>query len=333
DGCAQVIFPYHRHVDGLVEKWRGKGRIGTTGRGIGPAYADKVARTGIRVADILDEKIFEQRLHAALAEKSAVIEKVYEQEPENYEALFETSRAQAERLRPLIVDGGALLRDAAAEGKRILFEGAQGSMLDLDAGTYPYVTSSWTGIWGIAGGTGFPPNRLSRSLAVTKAYCTRVGEGPFPTELFGEMGDRLREAGNEYGATTGRPRRCGWFDMIASRYAAELNGLDGVFMTNLDVLSGFEKIGVGVGYRTSQGEVARFPAELSSLDGIEPIWKEMPGWSEDITSVQSFSDLPPTAQDYLRFLEKGLGVPIERVSVGPDRSQSFLGENGQENLW
>ena len=192
DGSAQVIFPYHRHVDGLVEKWRGKGRIGTTGRGIGPAYADKVARTGIRVADILDEKVFEQRLLAALAEKSAVIEKVYGQAPENYEELFETSRAQAERLRPLIVDGGALLRDASQEGKRILFEGAQGSMLDLDAGTYPYVTSSWTGIWGIAGGTGFPPNRLSRSLAVTKAYCTRVGEGPLavldiPDRIWGKV--------------------------------------------------------------------------------------------------------------------------------------------------
>ena len=281
----------------------------------------------------MDEKVFEQRLLAALAEKSAVIEKVYGQAPENYEELFETSRAQAERLRPLIVDGGALLRDASQEGKRILFEGAQGSMLDLDAGTYPYVTSSWTGIWGIAGGTGFPPNRLSRSLAVTKAYCTRVGEGPFPTELFGEMGERLREAGNEYGATTGRPRRCGWFDMLASRYAAELNGLDGVFMTNLDVLSGFETIGVGMGYKTPQGEVSRFPAEFSSLEQVEPIWIEMPGWSEDITSVQSYSDLPETAQDYLRFLEKGLGVPIERVSVGPDRCQSFLGENGQENLW
>jgi len=333
DGRAHVIFPYHRHLDGLAEHWRGDGRIGTTGRGIGPAYSDRVARTGIRLADLLKPDYFKQRLHAALAEKVAQIDKVYGAIPENYDHLYESSLELAERFRPLIVDGGAILRDSYANEKRVLFEGAQGSMLDLDAGTYPFVTSSWTGVWGISGGTGFPANRIDRAIAVSKAYCTRVGEGPFPSELFGEEGERLRVAGNEFGATTGRPRRCGWFDLVSARYACDLNGLDGVIITNLDVLSGFGDISVVIGYRTNGKEVSVYPAELGDLAGIEPIVQTFPGWDEDITAVRNFNDLPQTAQDYLRFLEQGLGVNIDRVSVGPGRQQLFVGENGCADLW
>lgn len=333
DGRCHVIFPYHRHVDRLAETWRGEGRIGTTGRGIGPAYADKVARTGIRLADILHPEYFEQRLRAALAEKNALIAKVYGDAPEPHVRLFEESRALAERFRPLIVDGGELLRAADRAGRRILFEGAQGSLLDLDAGTYPYVTSSWTGVWGIPGGTGFPPNRLGRTYAVAKAYSTRVGEGPLPTEQNNELGQRIREAGREYGATTGRPRRCGWFDAVAARYAVELNGLDGVILTNLDVLRGFHPLRVAVAYRVPGRELHTFPAEVGVLPDMEPVYAELPGWDEDIGGVRRFASLPPAAQQYVRFLEQQLGVPIERVSVGPDRAQILNGEHGREDLW
>ncbi|MAW61223.1 MAG: adenylosuccinate synthase [Planctomycetes bacterium] len=333
DGRAHVILPYHQQLDGLAEVWRGEGRIGTTGRGIGPAYADKVARTGIRVADLLDPDYFRRRLHAALAEKNAMIERVYGQKPEFDESLADQALECAERLRGLVVDGGALLRQAEADGKRILFEGAQGAMLDLDAGTYPFVTSSWTGVAGIAGGTGFPARSLNRAYAVTKAYTTRVGEGPFPSELHGEMGERLRAAGNEYGATTGRPRRCGWFDAVVARYASALNGLDGIFLTNLDVLSGFEEVPVTVGYRDGDQVLTEFPADGAVLERLEPVQEVLPGWQEDITAVRRFEDLPETCQNYVRFLEQQMGAPIERISVGPGRDQIFRGENGRDCLW
>lgn len=324
DGRAHLIFPYHCQVDGLVETWRGAGRIGTTGRGIGPAYADKVARTGIRLSDVLDPEVFEARLRAALAEKTALMRKVYGVEPESHEDLFEETRAMAERLRPMIVDGGALVRDAHRRGDGILFEGAQGVMLDLDSGTYPYVTSSWTGVAGICGGVGFPPNRIDRSLAVTKAYCTRVGEGPFPSELDDEVGQKLRDQGNEYGATTGRPRRCGWFDAVQARYACDLNGLDGVFVTNLDVLSGFEEVNMCVAYRMPDGrEVTEFPADFGSLEGVTPVFRSFPGWEVDITAAQSLEDLPETCLAYVRAMEEELGVPAVSLSVGPGRDQMF----------
>jgi len=330
DSRVHVIFPYHCQIDGLVETWRGEGRIGTTGRGIGPAYADKVSRTGIRLADILDSETFEKRLHAALAEKNAVMAKVYGVEPEPYDDLFEKTRALAERLRPLVVDGGALARKAHQDGQRILFEGAQGAMLDLDAGTYPYVTSSWTGVAGIAGGVGFPPNCIDRSLAVTKAYCTRVGEGPFPSELTCETGQRLRDQGNEYGATTGRPRRCGWFDALQARYACALNGLDGVFVTNLDVLSGFEEVQVCVAYRLADGsEVQDYPAELGKIDDIQPVFKTLPGWTEDITAATTLDDLPSACRDYVTFLEQQMRVPVVSLSVGPGRTQMFVCDSAQ----
>lgn len=333
DGRAHVILPYHQQLDGLAEVWRGEGRIGTTGRGIGPAYADKVARTGIRVADFLQPEYLRQRIHAALAEKNAMIERVYGQQPEYGEELADRVLECAVRLKDLIVDGGALLREAAKAGKRILFEGAQGAMLDLDAGTYPYVTSSWTGVAGIAGGTGFPARDLTRAYAVTKAYTTRVGEGPFPSELHGEMAERLRAAGNEYGATTGRPRRCGWFDAVVARYASDFNGIDGVFLTNLDVLSGFEEIPVTVAYRDGEQLIHDFPAEEAVLERLQPVQEVLPGWTEDITGVRSFSELPETCQAYVRFLEQQMGAPVEQISVGPGRDQIFRGENARGDLW
>ena len=327
DGRAHVIFPYHRQLDAMSELCRGDAKIGTTGRGIGPAYSDKVARTGLRVVDLLHREHFEKRFRVALAEKQSLAEKVYGQELQDVDGLFEQMLEMVERIRPLVVDGGALAREAYAQGKSVLFEGAQGTMLDLDAGTYPFVTSSWTGVWGIAGGTGFPPNQLERALAVTKAYCTRVGEGPFPTELFDADGDMMAKVGHEFGATTGRPRRCGWFDAVQARYATQLNGLDGVYLTKLDVLSGFETIKMATAYRLGGETVTDFPAEAGVLGDLEPVYTEFPGWAEDITEVRCFADLPTNCQTYIRALEVELGVPAVQISVGPDRNQLFPGES------
>jgi len=333
DSRAHVIFPYHRHLDSMTEVWRGSGRIGTTGRGIGPAYADRVARTGIRIADVLDPEVFRMRLEASLAEKDAILSKVYEAEPEDHANLFEESRELAERLRPLIVDGGSLLTTAYKEGKQVLLEGAQGTMLDLDAGTYPYVTSSWTGTWGIAGGTGLPPRALDRAYGVSKAYCTRVGEGPFPTEMEGEEEELLRKQGNEYGATTGRPRRCGWFDAVQARYACRLNGLDGVILTNLDVLAGFPRIRVATAYVLGGKPTSAFPAETGLRPDLEPEYVDLPGWEEDISDVRRFEDLPASTRAYVAFLEEEMGVPIVQISVGPDRDQMVPGRAGEVSLW
>ncbi|MDA0666731.1 MAG: adenylosuccinate synthase [Planctomycetota bacterium] len=324
DSRVHLIFPYHCQLDGLAERGRGEAKIGTTGRGIGPAYSDKVARTGIRLADAMNAETFAELLTNAMEEKNNFMRKVYGVEPENQQGLLEKTLAQVERLRPLVVDGGAMVRKAHATGERILFEGAQGLMLDLDAGTYPFVTSSWTGLAGVSGGAGFPPNRIDRALAVSKAYCTRVGSGPFPSELDNAVGQKLRDQGNEYGATTGRPRRCGWFDAVQARYACSLNGLDGVFLTNLDVLSGFEELAVCVGYRFEDGtETTEFPGDLSCLSKITPVFKTMPGWSVDITAARSLEELPETCRAYVAFLEDQMQTTITTLSVGPGRDQLF----------
>ena len=318
---AHVIFEHHKRIDHLSERWLGEGRIGTTGRGIGPCYADKAARTGLRIGDLLDREHLRARLRATLAEKNALIEKVHGEEPVSFDEEFERYAAIGERLAPFVTDTGAEVRAAFAAGKEILFEGAQGALLDLDHGTYPFVTSSSTGVAGIGAGAGFPPNKVERVYGIAKAYCTRVGEGPFPTEDHGVEGARLRDEGNEYGATTGRPRRCGWFDAVAMRYSLELNGADGWVMTNLDVLSIFDTIRVATSYSLAGRALKEYPAGCADLGAVEPVFEEHPGWNQDITGVRAWGDLPQAARDYVEWVERLVGVPIVMLSVGPERRQ------------
>lgn len=315
---AHVIFEHHKRIDGLAERWKGDGRIGTTGRGIGPAYADKAARTGLRMNDLLDPERCRARLQAALGEKNALIESCGET-PIDLEDELSRYTAAGDRLRPFVCDTGAEVRDAYKAGKNVLFEGAQGVLLDIDHGTYPYVTSSNTGVGGIPNGVGFPPRQIERSLGIAKAYCTRVGEGPFPSELHGEEAEALRAAGNEYGATTGRPRRAGWFDAVAVAYTLELGGADGWIATKLDVLTGMKTLPVCVAYETGGERYERYPAHLCSLDDVQPVYEEHPGWDEDIADVRSFDALPDAAKAYIARLEQLVGVPIEMISVGPAR--------------
>jgi adenylosuccinate synthase len=319
--AAHVIFEHHRLIDQLSERWRGEGRIGTTGRGIGPAYADKAARVGLRVCDLLEPGHCRTRLKAALAEKNALIHKVHGERPLDLEGQLDRYTSLAERLRPFVGDTGAEVRAAYRAKKRILFEGAQGAMLDIDAGTYPFVTSSNTGSDGIPAGASFPPRWIERSIGIAKAYCTRVGEGPFPTELENAIGARIREQGHEYGSTTGRPRRCGWFDVVAARYALELSGADGLIVTNLDVLTGFDQVRAAVEYSFEGRTFSTWPAHLADLDRVTPHYKDFAGWSEDITRVRRFDDLPRNARAYVEWLEKELAVPIVMLSVGPEREQ------------
>jgi adenylosuccinate synthase len=316
---AHVIFEHHKRIDGLSESWRGKGRIGTTGRGIGPCYADKAARTGLRVADLLDPERAKDRLGAALAEKNALIERVHGEKPLDVAEQIEHYVSMGDRLRPFVADVGAEVRRAYKEGREVLFEGAQGVMLDIDHGTYPYVTSSSTGVGGIAGGAAFPPQHIDQAWGIAKAYCTRVGEGPFPSEIFGEAAEALRKAGNEFGATTGRPRRAGWFDAVAVRYAFDLTGASGWIMTKLDVLSGLEEIPYAVAYQAGSERWTEYPAHLASMDDIQVELEAMPGWSEDITGIRSFKDLPDNARAYVEHMETITGVPIVMISVGPGR--------------
>jgi adenylosuccinate synthase len=318
---AHVIFEHHRLIDQCAERWRGEGRIGTTGRGIGPCYADKAARTGLRVCDLLDPSSRRARLRAALAEKNALLVQVHKEKPLDLEGQLDRYTSLAERLRPLVGDTGREVRAAYREGKRILFEGAQGALLDIDAGTYPFVTSSNTGPDGISAGAAFPPRQLDRILGIAKAYCTRVGEGPFPSEQKNAIGARIREAGHEYGATTGRPRRCGWFDAVAVRYALDIAGADGWIVTNLDVLTGFDEVRAAVRYRIDGAESRDWPGEASSVEHVEPIYASKPGWSEDLTGVRRYEDLPVAARGYVEWLEGEVGSPIRMISVGPDRSQ------------
>ena len=318
---AHVIFEHHLLIDRLSERWRGDGRIGTTGRGIGPCYADKAARTGLRVCDLLDADHLCTRLRAALAEKNALVERVHGAQPIALHDELERYAAIGERLKPFVADTGAELRQAHARGARILFEGAQGVMLDIDLGTYPFVTSSNTGSGGIAAGAGFPPNRIERAIGIAKAYCTRVGEGPFPSEIEGELASTLREAGNEYGATTGRPRRVGWFDALAVRYALEVSGADAWIMTNLDVLTALDEIRVAVAYSRAGERWTSFPSHLADLSGMEVEYETHPGWNEDLTGVQAYGDLPAGARSYVESLEARVGVPVTMISVGPERDQ------------
>ncbi len=322
---AHVIFEQHKRIDGLSERWKGSGRIGTTGRGIGPAYADKAARTGLRISDLLDPVRCEERLRANLAEKNALIEGVHGEEALPVEEIVARYSALGARLRPFVADTGAILRQAYRDGRRILFEGAQGIMLDIDHGTYPFVTSSNTGPGGIPSGAGVPAQAVGRPIGIAKAYCTRVGEGPFPSEMTDEAeAERLRAAGHEYGATTGRPRRAGFFDAVAVRYGLELCGAEGWIMTKLDVLAGLGDLEIVTGYKLGDETFTEYPAHLPTLDGLETIREPIPGWTEDISGCRSYDALPDGARKYVERVEELIGVPIVLVSVGAERGANIV---------
>ena len=321
---AHLIMPYHKRLDVARERLRGEKKIGTTGRGIGPAYEDKVARCGIKCGDLLNEEIFRVKLKANLVEKNHFFKTILHEDGFEVHELYHTYMSYAEVISRHIKDTSRFLFTAMSEGKKVLFEGAQGTLLDIDNGTYPYVTSSNTVAGGAATGSGIGPSRIDKVIGITKAYCTRVGEGPFPTELQGKEADWLREQGGEYGATTGRPRRCGWFDAVALRYAARVNGLDGLVVTKLDVLDKLSKIKVCTGYRFEGSEIDDFPTEAGILSRCEPIYEELDGWNSPTQGITKFSELPAKAQAYIRRLEELSGVEAVIVSVGANRKDAIV---------
>ncbi|GAB3622711.1 adenylosuccinate synthase [Mariniluteicoccus endophyticus] len=321
---AHIIAPYHRTIDKVTERFLGKRRIGTTGRGVGPAYSDKVNRMGLRIQDLFDETILRQKVEAALDQKNQLLIKVYNRRAEDPQAIADELLSYADRVRPMVVDAGRLLNDALDEGNVVLFEGAQAHHLDVDHGTYPYVTSSNPTAGGACTGTGVGPTRIDRVVGIAKAYTTRVGEGPFPTELFDADGDRLRAQGGEFGVTTGRPRRCGWFDALVVEQAAKFNGCTDIFLTKLDILSGWDKIPVCVAYDVNGVRHDHMPTNQSEFHDAKPIFEELDGWQEDISGCREFSDLPQKAQDYVHRLEELIGCRISGIGVGPGREQSVM---------
>jgi adenylosuccinate synthase len=321
-GNAHLIMPYHLELEKVTQRFLGRNALGTTKRGIGPAYADRAARVGIRVQDLYDEKILREKLEVVLKEKNQLLTKVYGRLAMAPEPIVESCLAYAERLGPHRADTAKLLDDALRAGKHVMLEGAQGTMLDLDHGTYPFVTSS-TPVTGYAlASAGIGPQHVERVVGITKAYVTRVGSGPFPTEALDEEGERLGERGHEFGTTTGRKRRCGWFDGMVLRAAARLNGLTELVLTKLDVLSGFETVKVCVGYRVAGEVFDDVPPTQTQFHHAEPVWEELPGWDGDLGEVHVFEDLPKEAQGYVRFLEELGGVHVSVIGVGPAREQS-----------
>ncbi|PPF25210.1 adenylosuccinate synthase [Rathayibacter tritici] len=318
---AHVITSYHRTLDKVTERFLGKRQIGTTGRGIGPAYADKINRVGIRIQDLFDENILRQKVEGALDQKNHLLVKVYNRRAILVEQVLEDLLQYTERLRPMVADTSLVLAQALDAGKTVLFEAGQATMLDVDHGTYPFVTSSSATSGGAATGSGVAPNRIDRVIAVIKAYTTRVGAGPFPTELFDEWGEYLRKQGFEFGTTTGRPRRCGWYDAPIARYSARINGVTDFVLTKLDVLSGLERIPVCVAYDVDGVRHDEVPVSQSDFHHAKPIYEEFPGWQEDISGCRDFSDLPQTAQDYVRALEAMSGARFSAIGVGPEREQ------------
>jgi len=322
DRC-HIVFPFHKAMDRLSEARKGTGKLGTTGRGIGPCYADKSARVGIRLAEMLSGKPFKESLKRLVEEKNLLFRAHGLEESWDADALYEEYSRYAERLRPLVGNSAVVLNHALDEGKQVLFEGAQGTLLDLDYGTYPFVTSSNASVLGVCAGAGISPKRLTKITGVVKAYTTRVGEGPFPTELTDARGEHLRTSGKEFGTTTGRPRRCGWLDLVALKYTTMLNGVDALALTKLDILSGLDPLFVCVAYRVAGERIEEFPAEAARLSQCEPVYQELPGWKEAIGSVTSFSRLPKEAQNYVRYIEEALAVPVEMISIGPERNQNL----------
>lgn len=320
---AHLIFPYHKRLDVLEEGARTGGRIGTTGRGIGPCYVDKAARAGIRVADLFDEAVFAEKLTQTLQEKNRLLEALYHEKPFEFQPLFDQYRRHAEMLRPHVVNGVRFLHEAIQQKKRLLFEGAQGTLLDLDHGTYPYVTSSSATAGGACTGAGVPPTCIDRVIGIAKAYTTRVGEGPFPTEFPPALMEQIRTKGKEFGATTGRPRRCGWFDAVIVRHAVWVNGCDSIAVTKLDVLDDMPTIQVCVGYRVDGSRLEELPSDAARLSRCAPIYESLPGWQCETGDAERFEDLPPAAQAYLRRLEALVTVPICLISTGSKREQAF----------
>jgi adenylosuccinate synthase len=321
---AHLIMPYHKKVEEARERWRDAGAIGTTGRGIGPSYVDKFARTGIRVVDLLDRDVLRKKLITSMEEKNAILQNVYGADELDVDAIIDEYVEFDKIIDPFVTDTTELLGQALADGKRVLAEGAQGSLLDVDFGTYPFVTSSHPTVGGCCTGLGVPPTAVERVIGIVKAYCTRVGNGPFPTELLDETGEELRRTGAEFGATTGRPRRCGWLDLVALRYTTMINGFTDLAITKLDVLSGLEEIKVCTGYRINGKSSSRFPNDIRTLEGIEPEYETLPGWKQDITGATSMEQLPREARDYLAFISDYLKVPASIVSSGPKREQTIV---------
>ncbi|RMG65226.1 MAG: adenylosuccinate synthase [Calditrichaeota bacterium] len=321
---AHLVMPYHKLLDQLSESRRGAQRIGTTGRGIGPAYVDKFNRRGIRIVDLLDRELFEQKLRENLAEKNPILQKLYGHQPLDAGEIIETYLQFDRKIDPYVRDVSRFLNEAIAEGKSVLLEGAQGTLLDVDHGTYPYVTSSNPTSGGACTGAGIGPTKIDRVLGVMKAYTTRVGEGPFPTELSGEAGEFLRREGAEFGATTGRPRRCGWFDAVIGRYAVRVNGIDALAITKLDVLDPLPEIQVCVAYRYRGKTLTEFPGEMRILNECQPVYRTVKGWQSPTSQARRWEDLPARARDYLRLIEDLTGAPVQLVSVGSKREQTLV---------
>ena len=321
---AHIVFPYHKLIDKLSEEAKGDSKVGTTHKGIGPCYVDKIDRTGLRMCDMIEEEKFREKLSVQIDRKNDLIVKLYDGEPIDKDALIEEFCEYADKLRPMIVDTGVMVDEAVKRGKKVLFEGAQGNMLDIDLGTYPYVTSSHPTTGGFSTGTGVAPSSIKDVVGIVKAYTTRVGAGPFVTELNDETGDRIREIGHEYGVTTGRPRRCGWLDLIVVKYAARISGLTGISLMLLDVLSEFDTIRICEGYKHEDEILTDFPARLDVMEESQPVYKDMEGWKVDITGCRSYDELPEQAKAYIAEIERFTGVPVKIVSVGPDREQTII---------
>ncbi|MCC7240338.1 MAG: adenylosuccinate synthase [Acidobacteria bacterium] len=326
---AHLILPYHRELDVLSEARRGERKIGTTSRGIGPAYEDKIGRRGIRVCDLVDTRALADEVRENVNARNQIIR----DSKMEWQTVYEQLLAHGARLRPWTGDVSLALHDAMRQGRRILFEGAQGAMLDIDHGTYPYVTSSNASIGGACTGLGIPPRAVHGVLGVAKAYTTRVGEGPLPTELLGDLGERLRESGQEYGASTGRPRRCGWYDAVAVRYAVRVNGIDALALTKLDVLDGLEAIDICTGYRVGDRTIDTFPADLNTVGPCTPVYESWPGWTAPTRGVCRYDDLPDEARRYIARLEEVSGVPVAVISTGSDRAETIIRDDSIAARW
>lgn len=324
---AHVIMPYHKKLDEAQEERKGINKIGTTKRGIGPAYMDKASRVGIRIVDLMDKETFAEKLEQNLIEVNYLLDRVYEIKGFDMSEVFTEYNGYADKLRKYVADTSVIIHEAILKGQNVLFEGAQGTLLDLDHGTYPYVTSSHPLAGEACVGAGVGPTKINKVIGVIKAYTTRVGEGPFPTELNNEIGNELLTKGHEFGTTTGRPRRCGWFDAVIAKYAVRVNGIDGFAVTKLDVLSGLKTLKLCTGYNYNGQIITDFPASLKELAKCEPVYEEMPGWDEDISGAQSIAEMPVAAQNYLKRITELTGVPTIITSIGSKRTQTIITDN------